>query len=85
MSNRTFWHLMMAGSILGWLFIVFGIIFPFESGWIKIAWWCVLLGWGIGHPLEFAFSLPAARGRDLSLGSTRLPKPCFSGSRGGFR
>jgi hypothetical protein len=67
MKNRIFWQLMMAGSVIGWLFIVFGIIFPFEGGWMRIAWWCVLLGWGVLHPLELVFSLPAAKTRGLAL------------------
>jgi hypothetical protein len=67
MKSPKFWKLMKAGSVLGWVFIFYGIFFPFHSGALKIIWWCVALGWGVGHPLELASSIPIAKSKGISL------------------
>ena len=56
---------MMAGSVVGWLFIFYGVFFPFHGNMIKIIWWVVLIGWGIGHPLELASSIPIAKDKGI--------------------
>jgi len=66
MNMQKFWKIMMAGSVAGWLFIFYGIFFPFESGTLTILWWCVMLGWGILHPLELAMSLPIGKEKGLT-------------------
>lgn len=67
---------MMAGSVMGWLFIIFGLLFPF-SGTTRIVWWCVLLGWGIGHPLELAQSLPIGKDHGITLKDTFINTMLF--------
>jgi hypothetical protein len=67
MKNPKFWNLMKAGSVLGWIFIFYGILFPFQGGVMNIIWWCILLGWGVGHPLELMSSLPIAKDKEISL------------------
>ncbi len=66
MKRQTFWKGLMAGSILGWLFIFWGVFFPLEDGAFKILWFCVLLGWTILHPLELAISLPIGKEKGLA-------------------
>lgn len=66
MKNRSFWKFMRAGSLLGWVFLFYGLFSPFEGPIVRIVWWCVLLGWGIGHPLELTQSLPVARDRGVT-------------------
>ena len=66
MKNQVFWKIMMAGSLAGWCFALYGLFFPIGSHALRIVWWCVLLGWSIGHPLELAQSLPIGAARGLS-------------------
>ena len=66
MNKQTFWKGMMAGSVLGWLFIFWGAFFSFDSGAIKILWFCVLGGWVILHPLELAMSLPIGKEKGMT-------------------
>ena len=66
MNKQTFWKGMMAGSVAGWLFIFWGIFFPFESGLIRGLWWVVMLGWAILHPLELALSMPVGKQKGLT-------------------
>lgn len=66
MNKQSFWQAMMAGSIFGWVFIFWGVFFPFDSGVIKFLWICVLLGWTILHPLELAISLPLGKEKGLT-------------------
>ena len=68
---------MMGGSVLGWLFIFYGIVFPFESGLFQIIWLCVLLGWCILHPLELAISLPIGKDKGVSLEKTIIKTLVF--------
>ena len=68
---------MMAGSVLGWLFAISGLLFPFESGTLRVLWWFVLLGWGIGHPLELAQSLPIGKLRGVPLKDTIINTMVF--------
>ena len=78
MDKQKFWKIMMVGSVLGWLFAIYGLVFPFECGTIRIIWWCVLLGWGIGHPLELALALPIAKDKGIAL-ETAIKKTMIFG------
>jgi len=77
MSKELFWKTMMAGSVAGWLFAIYGLICPFESGFIRIVWLCVLLGWSILHPLELAVSLPIAKEKGVTLESAVIKTLLF--------
>ncbi len=66
MNKQTFWKGLMAGSIFGWLFIFWGVFCPFDGGFLKILWICILLGWAILHPLELAMSLPIGKEKGLT-------------------
>ena len=66
MNQQSFWKAMMAGSVSGWVFIFFGVFFPFDGSFIKILWIFVLLGWTILHPLELAMSLPIGKEKGLT-------------------
>jgi len=66
MNKQKIWKGMMAGSIIGWLFIFWGVFFPFEGGILKILWFCVLPVLTILHPLELAISLPIGKEKGLT-------------------
>ncbi len=70
MKNEAFWKFMMAGSVAGWGFALFGLLFPFEPGAVRTLWWVILLGWGILHPLELQFSLPIGKEKGVALERT---------------
>jgi hypothetical protein len=77
MKNPKFWNLMKAGSVLGWVFLFFGIFFHIQSTVLNIIWWLVLIGWGIGHPLELASSIPIAKSKGISLETTFIKTMIF--------
>ena len=77
MKNEAFWKFLMAGSLLGWLFLIFGLIFPFAHPTLKVLWWAVLVLWGIGPPLEMAFSLPIGREKGRTLEETIVKTMLF--------
>ena len=66
MKSQIFWKAMMAGSIMGWVFIFWGVFFPFEAGSIKILWIIVLLSWAVLHPLELTLSFPVGKEKGLT-------------------
>ena len=65
MKSQALWKGLMTGSVMGWVFIFWGVFFPFQGG-LKILWLIVLLGWAILHPLELATSLPIGKERGLT-------------------
>jgi uncharacterized protein YhhL (DUF1145 family) len=56
LKSRGFWYLMMAGAVLGWVFIVVGLLRPFRNETLKRLWKSVALTWLVGHPLELVLS-----------------------------
>ncbi len=69
LDNKLFWYGNMVGAVLGWVFIIYGLMNPLPSPMTRIVWVIVLCGWGIGHPLELTKSLPIAKEANVSLGS----------------
>jgi hypothetical protein len=66
MNKQIFWKGLMAGSVAGWLFIFWGIFFPFAFGPLRFLWWIVMPTWAILHPLELAMSLPIGKEKGLA-------------------
>ncbi|HQI81662.1 MAG TPA: hypothetical protein PLR71_08890 [Deltaproteobacteria bacterium] len=56
LKSRGFWYLMMAGAVLGWVFIVVGLVRPFRNETLKKLWKSLALTWLVGHPLELVLS-----------------------------
>ncbi|MBI5844939.1 MAG: hypothetical protein HZB23_09755 [Deltaproteobacteria bacterium] len=70
LKNKTVWQGLMAGSLVVWAFIIFGLVFPFSAPALKNAWVILFLIWGIAHPLELKFSLPIGKAHGLGFGRT---------------
>lgn len=67
LKNKYFWNFfIMPGSILGWLFIIFGLLNTIENESIKMAWMIITGLWCIGHPLELTQAIPAGKKAGLS-------------------
>ncbi|MGD0278218.1 MAG: hypothetical protein ABSC11_02805 [Smithella sp.] len=73
LKNKMFWYFcMMPGAVAGWLFTLFGLLFPIQNETIKILWIIVACTWGIGHILELAVSIPIGRSKGVSVKTTLL-------------
>lgn len=77
MKNKPFWYANMAFAVLGWLFFIYGLFVSFDSSLMNFLWWTVVLLWGIGHPLEMAFSIPIAKKEGVSLEKTIVKTMVF--------
>lgn len=64
--KKFFWMLMMAGSILGWLFVILGIAKPFDDDNLKKVWKGMFCAWVFGHPLELILSIRIGKAAGIS-------------------
>ncbi|MBN1365348.1 MAG: hypothetical protein JW976_11130 [Syntrophaceae bacterium] len=65
-KNEKFWYLCaMPGAVAGWIFILYGLLFPFHDKTVKILWLAVVFIWGIGHLLELAASIPIGKSKGI--------------------
>jgi hypothetical protein len=72
-KNKLFWYFcMMPGALAGWLFALFGLLFPIQNETMKIFWIIITCTWVIGHPLELAFSIPIAKSKGIPAGTALL-------------
>ena len=77
-NNKLFWYFfMMPGAILGWLFIIFGVVFPIGNETIRTFWLAITCIWGIGHPLELISSIPIGKKAGIPTGVTVLKTLLF--------
>lgn len=67
LDSKLFWYGNKVGAVLGWVLVIYGLIFSFDSGMMRLLWLIVLIGWGFGHPLELTQSLPIARKKNIPL------------------
>ena len=67
----------MVGSLSGWIFALYGLVFPFQGGGMKIFWLVILLGWLIVHPLELLISLPLGKKAGISSRRTAVNTMLF--------
>jgi hypothetical protein len=52
-KKKIFWYLfMMPGAILGWLFIIVGVVCPIVNETVQMLWLVITCIWVITHPLE---------------------------------
>jgi acyl-CoA synthetase (AMP-forming)/AMP-acid ligase II len=63
---------LMSAPVAGWLLIVIGLVFPFETEILKIIWWIdIFLSVGV-HSLQLFLALPIGKLAGFRLGSTIL-------------
>ena len=68
-NNKFFWYfILMPGAILGWLFIIFGVVFPIGDETVRTFWLTVTCIWVITHPLELIWSIPICRKAGINTG-----------------
>jgi len=49
-KNEKFWHVvMMPGAVAGWIFIVYGFLFPIQDENLRMVWMAVAFLWGDAH------------------------------------
>lgn len=77
LNNKMLWQILMAGSLIVWAFILFGLLFPFCSPALWNLWFVLFLIWGIAHPLELRFSLPVGKANGLSFERTVIKTLLF--------
>jgi uncharacterized protein YhhL (DUF1145 family) len=63
---------MMPGAILGWLFIIFGVVFPIGDETVRTFWLAITCMWVIVHPLELILSIPIGKKAGIPTGTTVL-------------
>ena len=78
LNNKLFWYVNMAGAVLGWLFVIYGLMNSFDSAMVRLVWVIILAGWGFGHPIELTKSLPIARKKNVPL-TTAVTKTLIFG------
>lgn len=72
LKSKVFWVFMMMGSLLGWAFILAGLVKPIENRTVKKIWSRVLLVWSVGHPLELLLAIPIGKAAGVPTGKTIL-------------
>lgn len=77
MNSRGFWYILMAGSLGGWLFTIYGWLFPIEQGVLKTIWVAVALVWMVVHPLEIFITLPIGKKAGVGPVATALKTLLF--------
>ena len=69
-KSKLFWYaVLMPGSIIGWLFIVFGLVYPIGNELALLVWKFFLILLTVTHPLELFISIPI--GNKAGLSTTR--------------
>ena len=77
-KNKLFWYFcMMPGALAGWLFVLFGLLFPIQNETIKILWIIITCTWGIGHPVELIASIPIGKSKGIPVRTTVLKTIAF--------
>ncbi|HNZ64852.1 MAG TPA: hypothetical protein PKJ10_03365 [Smithella sp.] len=67
-KNEKFWHVvMMPGAVAGWIFIVYGLLFPIQDESLRIVWMAVAFLWGVGHIFELAAAIPIGKSKGIPL------------------
>ncbi len=52
LNKKLFWYINMASCIPIWIFLIYGIVNPFQDKVISIIWLGSLVAMAIGHPIE---------------------------------
>jgi len=64
--KKGFWYLLMVGSLGGWIFVIKGLVTPFQNKDLKRIWLVAFCTWVLGHPLELILSIGIGRAAGLS-------------------
>lgn len=75
-KNESFWKAQNLMSVVGWIFIIFGLVNPFE-GPVYYIWIICSVLWGIGHPLELFTSIPIGKKAGISTGTSIIKTILF--------
>jgi len=77
-KKKIFWYLfMMPGAILGWLFIIGGVVCPIANETVRMLWLAITCIWVITHPLELILSIPIGKKAGISTATTVLKTLLF--------
>ena len=68
---------MMPGAILGWLFIIGGVVCPIVNETVRMLWLVITCIWVITHPLELILSIPIGKKAGISTDTTVLKTLLF--------
>jgi len=66
LKGKSFWYLMMAGSLGAWAFSIAGLVKPIKNENLKKLWQGIFCTWAIGHPLELVLAFGIGKSRGLS-------------------
>ncbi len=77
MKSKNMIYALMVVPVLGWLYIVYGTLFPFENSVLKILWHIdIALSAGL-HSLQLIISIPEGRKAGLSMTRTVIKTLIF--------
>ena len=70
LDSKGFWYSNMAACFVGWLFVAYGVILPFEAGSTVRTVWLVILLILMTHVLEMPKAIPIGKEAGCSLAKT---------------
>jgi len=77
-KNKLFWYFfIMPAAIIGWIFIIYGVVFPIGDETFRIFWLVIACIWIIGHPLELIVSIPIGKIAAIPAATTVLKTLLF--------
>ena len=56
----------MSIPVIGWLYIIAGLVAPLGHPWLEAAWWAILVASAGLHPLQLFIAIPVARASGVS-------------------
>ncbi len=65
-----FWYVNMFVAVLGWFFVVGGLLFGPGPGFLRTLWIVVAVLWVVGHPLELLIAIPVGKKAGVSKGKS---------------
>jgi len=66
LRNEKFWYFfVMPGAVAGWIFILYGLLFPIQDENIRMVWLVILFFWGVGHIFELGASIPIGKSKGI--------------------
>jgi len=70
LNNKSFWYSSMAGCVVGWAFVVSGLLCPFAAGSTLKTTWLVITIVLMTHFLELPKAIPIGKQAGASLQKT---------------
>ncbi len=65
LNSKAFWYVNMAACSVLWIFVVYGIVSPFQDKIMFIVWLGSLISIAIGHPIELKRFMPIAKEKGI--------------------